>query len=143
MLRCPARIGERRRRRLSGHLAPMPVDVQRTLVTSLRVHQRRFVSVDPYLAVTDETLHDWQEVLADVDAFFPGEDELLLEGVRTNPERALPRLVSGRLRSVVFKRGARSAAPGRCEDGAFARGSGPPSWRDAGDHRHHRRERTK
>ena len=88
------------------HLAPMPFDVQRALVTSLRGSQRRFVSVDPHLPVTDETLDDWREVLADVDAFFPGEDELLLDRVRTNPERALPRLVSGRLRFVVFKRGA-------------------------------------
>jgi sugar/nucleoside kinase (ribokinase family) len=88
------------------HLAPMPFDVQRALVTSLRGYQRRFVSVDPHLPVTDETLDVWRAVLADVDAFFPGEDELLLDRVRTNPERALPRLVSGRLRFVVFKRGA-------------------------------------
>jgi sugar/nucleoside kinase (ribokinase family) len=88
------------------HLAPMPFEVQRTLVTSLRGHPPRFVSLDPHLAVTDETLHDWREVLADVDAFFPGEGELLLDGAETNPERALPRLVSGRLRFVVFKRGA-------------------------------------
>jgi sugar/nucleoside kinase (ribokinase family) len=87
------------------HLGPMPFDVQRTLVTSLRGQQRRFVSVDPHLAVSDQTLDDWRDVLAHVDAFFPGEDELLLEGARTDPERALPRLVSGRLRFVVFKRG--------------------------------------
>jgi sugar/nucleoside kinase (ribokinase family) len=89
------------------HLAPMPFDVQRALITSLRGHQRRLVSVDPHFAITEETLHDWREVLADVDAFFPGEDELLLDGAQTNPERALPRLVSRRLRFVVFKRGAR------------------------------------
>jgi sugar/nucleoside kinase (ribokinase family) len=89
------------------HLAPMPFVVQRTLVTSLRGHQSPFVSVDPHLAITDRTLHEWREVLSDVDAFFPGEDELLLEGVETNPERALTRLVTGRLRFVVFKRGAK------------------------------------
>jgi hypothetical protein len=38
--------------------------------------------------------------------FFPGEDELLIEGVDTSPQQVLPRLVSGRLRFVVFKRGA-------------------------------------
>jgi sugar/nucleoside kinase (ribokinase family) len=88
------------------HLAPMPFEVQRTLVTSLRDDRRRFVSIDPHLVVTEETLSTWREVLADVDAFFPGEDELLLDGVQTNPESALTRLVSGRLRFVVFKRGA-------------------------------------
>jgi|SRR5262245_6909590 len=88
------------------HLAPMPFDVQRALIASLSVQSRPFVSVDPHLPVTEETLHDWNETLADADAFFPGEDELLLEGAHTNPERSLPRLVNGRLRFVVFKRGA-------------------------------------
>jgi len=43
--------------------------------------------------------------LADADASFPGEDELLLEDAQANPEGVLPRLVNGRLRFVVFKRG--------------------------------------
>ena len=64
------------------HVAPMPFDVQRTLITSLRGRQRHFLSADPHLAVTEETLHDWREVLRHVDAFFPGQDELLLEGYR-------------------------------------------------------------
>ena len=38
-----------------------------------------FVSIDPHRPVTEETLHEWREALADADAFFPGEDELLLE----------------------------------------------------------------
>jgi sugar/nucleoside kinase (ribokinase family) len=87
------------------HLAPMPFDVQRTLLTALRGHESAFVSIDPHLPVTEETLHEWRDALADADAFFPGEDELLLEGAHENPQRALPRLVNGRLRFVVFKRG--------------------------------------
>ena len=86
------------------HLAPMPFDVQRALLTALRARPA-FVSIDPHLPVTEETLHEWREVLADADAFLPGEDELLLEGAREDPRRALPRLVNGRLRFVVFKRG--------------------------------------
>jgi sugar/nucleoside kinase (ribokinase family) len=89
------------------HLAPMPFDVQRSLLTALREHAPAFVSIDPHLAVTEETLHEWRETLADADAFLPGEDELLLEGAHANPHRALPRLVNGRLRFVVFKRGAK------------------------------------
>jgi len=89
------------------HLAPMPFAVQRTLVASLSPQSKRFVSIDPHLPVTEETLHDWHGTLADADAFFPGEDELRLEGAHTNPEQALPRLVTGRLRFVVFKRGAK------------------------------------
>lgn len=87
------------------HLAPMPFDVQRALLTALRARPA-FVSIDPHLPVTEETLHEWREVLADADAFLPGEDELLLEGAHEDPRRALPRLVNGRLRFVVFKRGA-------------------------------------
>jgi sugar/nucleoside kinase (ribokinase family) len=89
------------------HLAPMPFDVQRTLIASLCGEVSRFVSVDPHLPVTAETLHDWREALANADAFFPGEDELLLDGAQTNPHDALCHLVNGRLRFVVFKRGAK------------------------------------
>jgi len=89
------------------HLAPMPFDMQRTLIASLSGVVGRFVSVDPLLPVTTETLHDWREVLANVDAFFPGEDELLLDGMQTNPRSALSRLANGRLRFIVFKRGAK------------------------------------
>jgi sugar/nucleoside kinase (ribokinase family) len=89
------------------HLAPMPFDVQRRLIASLCGVAGRFVSVDPLLPVTPESLHDWREALANVDAFFPGEDELLLDGTLINPPLALSRLVNGRLRYIVFKRGAK------------------------------------
>lgn len=88
------------------HLAPMPFEVQRALLLELRARAPAFVSVDPHLPVTEDTLHDWRDALADADAFLPGDDELLLEGADANPHRALPRLVNGRLRFVVLKRGA-------------------------------------
>ena len=88
------------------HLAPMPFDVQRTLLKALR-GQATFVSIDPHEPVTEENLHQWREVLADADAFLPGEDELLLDGAHADPRRALPRLINRRLRFVVFKRGAK------------------------------------
>ena len=87
------------------HLAPMPFGVQRALLAALRSQPSSIVSVDPHLPVTEETLPEWREALADADAFLPGEDELLLEGVHTDPQRVLPRLITGRLRFVVFKRG--------------------------------------
>lgn len=101
------------------HLAPMPFEVQRALVASVRAYSPRFLSVDPHLPVTERTLCDWREVLSDVDAFFPGEDELLLDGAQADPERALPRLVSGRLRFVVFKRGAKGGILYDARSGAF------------------------
>jgi sugar/nucleoside kinase (ribokinase family) len=89
------------------HLAPMPFEVQRALLVSLRAQAGRFVSIDPHQTVTEETLPEWREALADADAFLPGEDELLLEDAHANPRHALPRLANGRLRFVVFKRGAK------------------------------------
>jgi sugar/nucleoside kinase (ribokinase family) len=88
------------------HLAPMPFALQRALLTALRARAGAFVSIDPHRAVTEETLDEWREALADCDALFLSADELLLEGAHADPQRALPRLVNGRLRLVVFKRGA-------------------------------------
>jgi sugar/nucleoside kinase (ribokinase family) len=89
------------------HLAPMPFAVQGRVLASLASDADRFVSVDPHQPITEETLDDWRRVLADADAFFPSEDELLLEEADVAPERALPRLVSGRLRFVAFKQAER------------------------------------
>jgi sugar/nucleoside kinase (ribokinase family) len=101
------------------HLAPMPFAVQRALLTALRAHRPAFVSIDPHMPVTEETLYEWRDVLADADAFLPGEDELLLEGAHANPQQALPRLVNGRLRFVVFKRGAKGGVLYDAQDERF------------------------
>ncbi len=85
------------------HLAPMPIEVQHGLLASFP--SNAFVSVDPHVAITEASLPRWRAVLAQADAFFPSEDELQLEQAQTDPLAALPRLVSGKLRFVVFKRG--------------------------------------
>ena len=89
------------------HLAPMPFTVQRRVLASLTTNSNCFVSVDPHLPITDETLEDWRQALADADAFFPSEDELLLEETDVAPQRVLPRLATGRLRFIVFKQAAK------------------------------------
>jgi len=89
------------------HLAPMPLSAQRRVVASLATSAHRFVSIDPHLPITDETLDGWRQVLADADAFFPSDEELLLEGTHVDPERALRRLATGRLRFIVFKQAER------------------------------------
>ena len=89
------------------HLAPMPFVAQRRVLGSLTINPNRFVSIDPHLPITEETLDDWRHVLADADAFFPSEDELLLEETKVDPRRVLPRLATGRLRFIVFKQAAR------------------------------------
>src|SRR5262245_55594114 len=94
----PAMIPTEWRAAAGFHLAPMPFEVQRTLLAALRTQPSAFVSIDPHRVVTEDTLDEWRSVLADADAFFPGEDELLLDGAQANPHRALPRLVNGRLR---------------------------------------------
>lgn len=89
------------------HVAPMPFAVQQRVLASLASGANRFVSIDPHLPITEETVDDWRQALADADAFFPSEDELLLEATDIDPRRVLPRLATGRLRFIVFKQAAR------------------------------------
>jgi sugar/nucleoside kinase (ribokinase family) len=89
------------------HLAPMPFSVQRRVLASLAINAKRFVSIDPHLPITEETLGEWRQALVHADAFFPSEDELLLDEANIDPERVLPRLATGRLRFIVFKQAAR------------------------------------
>jgi sugar/nucleoside kinase (ribokinase family) len=89
------------------HVAPMPFTVQRRVLASLGSGAGHFVSVDPHLPITAETLDDWQQALAQADAVFPSEDELLLEATDVDPRRVLPRLAIGRLRFIGLKQGAR------------------------------------
>ncbi|HTR96338.1 MAG TPA: carbohydrate kinase family protein [Candidatus Acidoferrales bacterium] len=102
----PAQVPAAWRSARAFHLAPMPLAVQRRQVEALGAHGA-FVSVDPHELVTEATLPAWHDVLAGVDAFFPSEDELRLDGVSTDPHAALRRLAGGRLRYVAFKRGLR------------------------------------
>jgi 2-dehydro-3-deoxygluconokinase len=99
----------------------MPFTVQRRLLASLASDPNRFVSIDPHLPITEDTLDDWRQALADADAFFPGEDELLLDGAAGDPERVLPRLATGRLRFIAFKQGARGGVLYDAHEDAFHR----------------------
>ena len=87
------------------HLAPMPFTVQRALLASLMSTASQFVSVDPHLPITDDTLTEWRAALARADACFASEDELLFEHAGSDPGVALAQLASGRLRFVALKRG--------------------------------------
>ena len=97
------------RRARAFHLAPMPLATQTALVRAIRAWEDptspAFVSVDPYVLVTPETLEPWRALLAHVDAFFPSEDEMLLPGAADDPEGVLASLASDRLRFVFSKRG--------------------------------------
>ena len=90
------------------HLAPMPLAVQRGLVTAIRTWESpgapAFVSVDPHLPVSADTRAAWRELLADVDAFFPSDDEWLLPEAARDPASSLATLAGGRLRFVAWKR---------------------------------------
>lgn len=84
----------------------MPFDVQRELALDLSRIPGAFVSLDPYRLLTADSVGDWREVVSQVDALFLSEDELEVGG-RDEPRAALRSLASGRLRFVLFKRGAR------------------------------------
>jgi sugar/nucleoside kinase (ribokinase family) len=98
------------------HLSPMPFEVQRSLLESLDGSSTAFVSVDPHLPVTEETLPAWRHALSMADAFFPGEDELAIDG---DPRAVLRRLVTGRLRFVVLTQGARGGLLYDARDQSF------------------------
>jgi sugar/nucleoside kinase (ribokinase family) len=87
------------------HLAPMPFEVHQRHVQALRARTGAFVSVDPHRPITETSLDDWRALLSDVDAFFPSEDELQIEQALRDPQMVLPKLATGRLRFVIFKRG--------------------------------------
>ncbi len=89
------------------HLAPMPLDVQRDLVASLGRLDGAWVSLDPYVLLSAESFEVLGELASQVDALFLSEDEMELPGAREDPGPTLRRLAAGRLRFVVYKRGAR------------------------------------
>ena len=107
----PAHVPAAWRTARAFHLAPMPIDTQATLVRAIRAWESperpAFISLDPHLLVTADTLERHRALLAQVDAFFPSDDELLLEGAARDPGVTLASLCAGRLRFVVWKRGAR------------------------------------
>lgn len=89
------------------HLSPMPLESQRALVSDCVRRPGAFISLDPHEPVREENLGGWLETLRDVDAFFPGEDELKLDGAADDPRGTLRRLGVGRLKLVAFKQGTR------------------------------------
>ena len=93
------------RRARAFHLAPMPLATQTALVQAIRAWEDpaapAFISVDPYVLVTPDTVAAWRALLAHVDAFLPSEDEMLLPGVADDPVGVLGSLASGRLRFEI------------------------------------------
>jgi ribokinase len=113
------------------HLAPMPLERQRSLAVTLA--DRPFLSLDPFELVRDDNLAEWAAVLAHVDAFFPSRDEIRVDAA---PDDLLTRLAGGRLGLVALKAGAAGgrlvdlaagtshAWAGRAEDVVDATGAG-------------------
>ena len=89
------------------HLAPMPIECQQALVAGLRPRLRDGVlSLDPHESVREDNQARWRELLAQLDLFFLGEDEMQLAGSDSDPRAALERLHVRDDGYVVFKRGA-------------------------------------
>ena len=114
------------------HLAPMPLERQRSLAVALAVgghsrprpfssgsiagdagvflDRRPLLSLDPFELVRDDNLAAWSQTLAHVDAFFPSRDEIRVGG---SADDLVARLSGGRLCLVALKAG---AAGGRLVD---------------------------
>jgi len=88
------------------HLSPAPLVCQRPLLEALAPRPGALLALDPHDPVREDSLERWREALALLDVFFVSEEELLLDGVATDPRGALGRLAVGRLRYALLKRGA-------------------------------------
>ena len=107
------------------HLTPSPRASQQALAGPLARIEGRIVALDPHDPIRDDSLDAWRAVLANVDVLFASEEELTLPGAVDDPEHALARLGSSRLRTLVVKRGERGgvvfdAREGRLEWGPQA-----------------------
>lgn len=100
----PGQVPAAWRQARAFHLAPMPIAAQQALAERLGAGGA-LISIDPHAAITEQSLARWRGVLAHADAFFPSEDELLLDDAQTDPRAAIKRLAGGRLRFVCYKRG--------------------------------------
>jgi sugar/nucleoside kinase (ribokinase family) len=83
------------------HLAPMPANVQQSIVAAVSARRDALVSLDPYLLMRPDTVPIWQALLPLVDVFFVSEDEDEIG------EATLQGLVGPRTRHLLWKRGAR------------------------------------
>jgi len=102
------------RRARAFHLAPMPFATQRALVGAIREWEApgapAFVSLDPHLPITPDTVDTWRALVQDVDAFCPSGDEVRWPEAAGDPRAALAGLAGGRLRYLAWKRGAAGGA---------------------------------
>ncbi len=108
------------------HLAPMPWEAQGRLVRALAGHPA-LLSLDPYALLDADGIAAWRRLLAGVDLLFLSEDELVVDGALDDPRPALTELCerppggrrTGRLRRVLFKRGARGGLAYDAVTGTF------------------------
>jgi sugar/nucleoside kinase (ribokinase family) len=107
----PAHVPEAWRTARAFHLAPMPIAIQRLLIEAIRGWQSpaspAFISLDPHLPVRADTLAQWRPLLAQVDAFFPSDDEWFLDETAEDAAATVAPLAGGSLRFIVRKRGAK------------------------------------
>ncbi len=103
------------------HLSPMPFEAQAALVEALSTRRDSALALDPHERLREDNLARWRPVLAKVDAYFPSEDDLALEGcgAEDDPRAALKRIAAGRLRFVAFKRSRRGGMLYDARAGAF------------------------
>ncbi len=112
----------------AAHLAPMPIDIQRRILTALTTDT--LISVDPYEILTEANVEVWRGLLKDVDIFFVSEDELAIAAALEDPKPFLsslaPTLTTAKqgLRLVALKRGARGGLLWDARKNAFLEWSG-------------------
>jgi len=102
----PGDVAERYAGARAFHLSPAPLVCQAPLLAALAPRPGVLLAVDPHDPVREDDLERWRAALAHADVFFGSDEELLLDGVASDPRGALARLAGGRLRYALLKRGA-------------------------------------
>jgi sugar/nucleoside kinase (ribokinase family) len=127
----PAHVPAAWRQARAFHLAPMPLAIQRELVAAIRGWERpgspAHISLDPHVPLDEATFDDWRSLLSNVDVFLPSDDEMRWQPAVPDAS-AFSRLASGRLRHVLWKRGASGGTMYDARDGSVRtwRAAGPP-----------------
>jgi sugar/nucleoside kinase (ribokinase family) len=106
------------------HLAPMPFALQRELVGALSPRGATLLSLDPYELVVADNFEAWRQLLGEVDIFLLSEDEMEVHRGRGDPRSAVARLGGGRLRLVLYKRGARGGLAYEPQESRFSEWTG-------------------
>lgn len=88
------------------HLAPMPLECQHALLSSVRQETGALISIDTHVPLAEDTFAAWSRTLLHADLVFASRDEMLLAESAGAEPAALARVAGAGPRFALLKRGA-------------------------------------